>query len=194
MTTLESLLLKCKTMRTLGFNNLNNCIHCYAHIINICSSHIVASMIPKAKNCHSGSKSCAKSNPKSPANLDSESPADSYSMSPTDSDHTTCNDPDSGSDDGNSEDELVDSDVDSLCIPDKLELAECQTAKYSPKAQKWLDHIQTDPLGHARQLIQFLYASGQHKEAFQAHIKDGNEHSWFYGKGGQGNRSMAPIP
>jgi len=82
-------------------------------------------MTPKAKNRHSGSKSCAKSNPKSPADLDSESPADSYSMSPTDSDHATCNDPDSGSDDGNSEDELVDSDVDLLCIPDKLELAEC---------------------------------------------------------------------
>ena len=33
----------------IGFNHLNHCIQCYTHIINICSSHIIASVTSTSK-------------------------------------------------------------------------------------------------------------------------------------------------
>jgi hypothetical protein len=36
--------------KDIGFKPLENRIRCYAHIINICSSHIVASMTPTSKS------------------------------------------------------------------------------------------------------------------------------------------------
>jgi hypothetical protein len=50
MRELESLLAAHKTATAVGFDHLNHCIRCYAHIINICSSHIIASVtsIPKS--------------------------------------------------------------------------------------------------------------------------------------------------
>jgi hypothetical protein len=49
MQELQSLLKKRKTASEIDFNPLNHHIHCYTHIINICSSHIVASMTPTSK-------------------------------------------------------------------------------------------------------------------------------------------------
>src|SRR5712672_349007 len=51
MQALESLLEKRdKATKPLDFNSLNHCIHCYTHIINICSSHIVASVTSTSKS------------------------------------------------------------------------------------------------------------------------------------------------
>ncbi len=59
-----------------NFNHLNHHVRCYAHIINICSSHIVASMTPTSKSYLSQLKV------------------------PTDSNYVTCNDSDNELDDG----------------------------------------------------------------------------------------------
>jgi len=42
MQVLESRLYQCNKKN--GFDHLDNRIHCYVHIINICSSHVIASM------------------------------------------------------------------------------------------------------------------------------------------------------
>ncbi|KAN0128176.1 hypothetical protein V8E53_014028 [Lactarius tabidus] len=44
MRELESLLAARKTAIAVGFDHLNHCVRCYAHIINICSSHIISSL------------------------------------------------------------------------------------------------------------------------------------------------------
>jgi len=54
MQVLESLLEKHekhnKATKPLDFDSLNHRIHCYVHIINICSSHIVASVTSTSKS------------------------------------------------------------------------------------------------------------------------------------------------
>jgi len=49
MQELQSRLLEHKTMATIDFSSLNNHICCYAHIINICSAHIIASVTSSKK-------------------------------------------------------------------------------------------------------------------------------------------------
>lgn len=44
MRELESLLAERETDITINFDNLNHRVRCYAHIINICSSHIISSV------------------------------------------------------------------------------------------------------------------------------------------------------
>ncbi len=68
---------KRETAIVVNFNHLNHRVRCYAHIINICSSHIVTSMTPTSKSYLSQLKV------------------------PTDSNYITCNDSNNESDDGN---------------------------------------------------------------------------------------------
>ncbi|KAN0139594.1 hypothetical protein V8E53_002623, partial [Lactarius tabidus] len=49
MQELEHQLNEHETAIVVGFDHRNNCVRCYAHIINICSSHIVASMTSTPK-------------------------------------------------------------------------------------------------------------------------------------------------
>ena len=49
MKELESLLDERETSTMVDFNHLNNCVRCYAHIINICSSHVISSMTSVSK-------------------------------------------------------------------------------------------------------------------------------------------------
>jgi hypothetical protein len=50
MQELQSLLTKCETAITVNFNHLNHRVWCYAHIINICSSHIIASVTSTSRS------------------------------------------------------------------------------------------------------------------------------------------------
>ena len=50
MQKLHSLLNECETATKVSFNCLGHCICCYAHIINICSSHIIASVTSTSKS------------------------------------------------------------------------------------------------------------------------------------------------
>src|SRR5258707_1858066 len=49
MQELQSLLAKRETAIGLNFDHLKHCVWCYAHIINICSSHIISSMTSVSK-------------------------------------------------------------------------------------------------------------------------------------------------
>ena len=49
MQELQSLLAKCEMAVGLNFDHLKHCVWCYAHIINICSSHIISSMTSVSK-------------------------------------------------------------------------------------------------------------------------------------------------
>ena len=50
MQKLHSLLNECETAMKVGFDCLGHHICCYAHIINICSSHIIASVTSTSKS------------------------------------------------------------------------------------------------------------------------------------------------
>src|SRR5258707_1637977 len=49
MQELQSLLAKCEMAVGLDFDHPKHCVLCYAHIINICSSHIISSMTSVSK-------------------------------------------------------------------------------------------------------------------------------------------------
>jgi hypothetical protein len=50
MQELQSLLARREKAVAVDFDHLNHRVRCYAHIINICSSHIIASMTPTSKS------------------------------------------------------------------------------------------------------------------------------------------------
>jgi hypothetical protein len=52
MQELQSLLAKRKTAITINFDHLNHRVRCYAHIINICCSHIISSVTSKSNFPH----------------------------------------------------------------------------------------------------------------------------------------------
>ena len=186
MKVLESQLCACKTKMMIGFDHLKNHIHCQAHIINICLSHIVASMGSKTKNDRSDPKSPADSNPTSSVDSNPESPANSVPA--------TCNNPNDGSDDGNSDNKLGDGDIDLHCVSDEPTLAKHNiTDGCNPKVKKWLKCIKSDPLRHARDLVWVLFSSDQCREGFQRHIIDRNKCEWFHKKDKEGNCIMACI-
>jgi len=140
----------------------------------------------KTKNDRSDPKSPADSNPTSPVNSNPESPAN---LVPA-----TCNNPDNGSDDGDSDDKLGDGDIDPHCVSDELTLAKRNiTDRCSPKVKKWLKCIKSDPLGCAWDLVQVLRSSGQCREGFQRHIIDGNKRKWFHKKDKEGHRVTAHV-
>jgi hypothetical protein len=49
MQKLESLLTERETAIAVDFDHLKHCVRCYAHIINICSSHVISSMTSVSK-------------------------------------------------------------------------------------------------------------------------------------------------
>ena len=54
MQELKNLLAKHEAAIAADFDPLNHCVWCYAHIINICSSHIIAAVTPISKSHSSG--------------------------------------------------------------------------------------------------------------------------------------------
>jgi hypothetical protein len=62
MQELQSMLAKRETAIQVDFDHLKNRIRCYAHIINVCSSHIIASMMSTSKSYLSDLKVATDSN------------------------------------------------------------------------------------------------------------------------------------
>jgi hypothetical protein len=76
MEALESLLDDRENMTKIGFDPKDHRIRCYAHIINICSSHIVASTTPTSKSYLSDLKVPLDTNHTTLDNSDSEADSD----------------------------------------------------------------------------------------------------------------------
>lgn len=171
MRELQSRLTARETETKIDFNALKNRIRCYAHIINICSSHIIASLTSTAKRYLS----------------DLEVPLDSNLA--------TRNDSDNDSDDDDSDvDDSDDGDADPDHVVAKLTLPECYKDKGNPKLRRWFAGIQRDPLRRARRVVRLLRSSDLRREGFQDFIRDGNERGWFVGKDKDGNRTTIHVP
>jgi hypothetical protein len=142
--------------KKLGFHHLNNRIRCYAHIINICSSHVIASMTSTHSSYLSSLRVLVGSN------------------------HVACHDSDEGSDvdesDGGSDDPGEGSDVDEIELPDSFKHRE------DSALGQWFAAIRRDPLRRARKVVSFLRSSPQRKEGLRNLIKEGNESNQFIGE------------
>jgi len=168
MQALESLLEKHKkATKPLDFDSLNHCIHCYTHIINICSSHIVVSVTSTSKSYLSDLKV------------------------PVDPNNVTCDD-----DDDNDElDDSYDyDDFDPDHGIDPAQPAEPVDDRGNSRLERWFSGIKRDPLKCARRLINLLRSSDQRKEGLRKVIKDGNKSKWFVRKDNKGKRIVIEIP
>ncbi len=154
-----------------GFDHLDNRIRCYAHIINICSSHVIASMTATLESYLSSLKV------------------------PVGESHAGYRDSDSGSDDGGSDDgsddgdpdEGSDEDSDEDSYVDDVELADSFNSQGDGELEEWFAAIRRDPLRRARKLINFLRSSSQRKEGLSDIIKEGNASNRFIGPNESGS-------
>ena len=165
MRQLQSLLAERETAIAVGFDSLNHCVQCYAHIINVCSSHVVAS-ITSTSNSY-----LPKLDPNQPYDDDDDD-----------------DDDDDGNDSDNGDDECP-GDVNSSC-----ELADCYDVHGDPKLKSWVAGIKRDPLKCARKLVRFLRSSDQRREGFRTFIQNGNVHGWFTMKDNDGKRVSVDVP
>ena len=163
---MESLLAK----HDVNFDHKNNRIQCYAHIINICSSHIVASVTSTRK---------------------------SYIPDlgvPNDSKDAACNDDNDNDNDNDNEDDDDDGNESHGgglgCDTKDLELGDC----YDGGEHPWLACIKRDPLQRAWRIIRLLRSSDQRREGFRAFIRDGNERNWFTAKDSDGKCAPVQVP
>ena len=150
-----------------GFDHLDNRIRCYAHIINICSSHVITSMTATLESYLSSLKV------------------------PVGESHAGYHDSDSGSDDGGSDDGSDDGDPDEGSDEDSyvddVELADSFNSQGDGELEEWFAAIRRDPLRRARKLINFLRSSSQRKEGLSDIIKEGNASNRFIGPNESGS-------
>jgi len=172
---IQDILTKHGIADTLSFYHQRNHVWCYAHIINICSSHVISSFTSMPESYLSQLKV-----PLDPNYLTHHS-----------------NGLDSGNEsDLDSKDESCDSDDDNVGDQDyKLKLAHCHNRQGKPpKPKAWVNTMKGDPLWHAQRVIHLLHSSDNHRTKFQKIIIDGNKLSLFMKKDGDGNQVKDNIP
>ncbi|KAN0118276.1 Ribonuclease H-like domain containing protein [Russula decolorans] len=137
------------------FDHLNNRIRCYPHIINICSSHIIASSTRISKRFLE--------------TLKSEFASDLvYSNIEGDED-------DEDDEDGKDDD---DSRLFARKIPE-LTLDEEQFDILDDKVRAWYIGLKRDPIKRACRIVRIVRSSDQRKQAFKKVINTGNHSGWF---------------
>ena len=162
MRELESLLKSRE--KTINFDEKNNRVRCFAHIINICSSHLVNAM---------SNSNCAKVSETNDEIYESESEFDS------DSESDIVRDDESDTEEEEEEDDDDDDDKRKLALG---------------KVHPWSTALKRNPLKRARKLIRFLRASDQRRGLLRTTIIDGNEHRWFFLKSKKGIREQVDLP
>ncbi len=207
MRELQSRLVYRETVTKIDFHASKNRVRCYAHIINICSSHIIASVTTTTKRYLSDLEVPLDSNFATCDDSDDGSDDDdSDDGSDDDDDFDDGSDDDDfddgshddnsddSSDDDDSDDELDDGDVNLDRVVDKLALAKGYDVKGDRKLRRWFTGIQRDPLSRARRVVRLLRSSDERREGFRGFIKDGNQHGWFVGKDEDNNRITIEVP
>ena len=160
---IEVLLARCGIADTVKFDHLRNRVRCYAHIINICSSHIISSFTSTPESYLSQLK----------VTLDPD-----YL--------THCND--GHESDSDSENESRDSDDEDVDNHDyELKLARCHR-QGNPKSKGWVDTMKGDPLRCTRRVIRLLRSSDHHRSEFRKIIVNGNKHGFFTKTDSNGNQ------
>ena len=145
--------------KNIDFGHLNNRIRCYLHIINICSSHIIASSTCISKQFVE--------------TLRSESENNLF--------FSNIDDDGDGGDDGGSDD---DEDGDGRLLAQltdipELALDEGQLDTMDEEARNLYLGLRRDPIKRARRIVRILRSSDQRKQAFKDVIKTGNQSGWF---------------
>ena len=143
------------------FDHLNNRIRCYPHIINICSSHIIASSTRISKRFLE--------------TLKSEFAGDLV-YSNIEGDKDDKDDKDGEDDDDDDDDD--DSRLFARKIPE-LTLDEEQFDILDDKVRAWYIGLKRDPIKRARRIVRIVRSSDQRKQAFKKVINTGNHSGWF---------------
>jgi hypothetical protein len=157
-----------------GFDHLDNRIRCHAHIVNICSSHVIASMTSTPESYLSSLKVPVGSS--HAAYCDSDSGSDNGDND----DGLDAGGDNSGWVDGASDGELDDgNDGDEDSYINELELADSFNDQENFELGEWFTAIRCDPLKRARKLINFLRSSTQRKEGLSDLIEKGNASNRF---------------
>jgi hypothetical protein len=146
-----------------GFDPENNRVRCYAHTINICSSHIIASLSATPKSSLSRLKVPFDNN--FPIRDDSDSD----------------DEPDS-----RNEDEITDQDF-------EVELPTCYSCPGTPRFKTWVEGMKCDPLRRARRVIRLLRSSDKHRTEFKAFIEKGNTCDMFSRKDSDGKVAPTTV-
>jgi len=151
------------------FDHLNNRIRCYPHIINICSSHIIASSTRISKQYLEA--------------LKSKSDGDLVYSNIEDDDDDNDNDDDDGNGNGNGNGgDVNDNDAHLFAqetdIPE-LTLNEEQLDIFDDEARALYTGLKRDPIKHARRIVRIVRSSDQRKQAFKNVISTGNNSGWF---------------
>lgn len=200
---------KRETATKIRFDASNNRIRCYAHIINICSSHIIASVTSTTNHHHSDLEvpldsnftTCDDSDDRPDDNSDDDnsndgSDEDSDGGSDDDDSDNGPDDDDLGDDseDDDSDDQLDDSGLDFDRVVAKLALSEGYDVKGNHKLRRWLTGIQRNPLSRARRVVRLLRSSDLRREGFRDFIKDGNQRGRFIGTDKDNNCKTIEVP
>jgi hypothetical protein len=156
MQELKELLAKRELANVLKFNPLRNRVRCYAHIINICSSHVVASFTSVPKSYLTD------------LNVPLDADCEVY-------DASNCDD----------QSHLSDDDDDDLDPNDQADytfnLPGCYLSlnNSNSKQREWAETIKRDPLRRARRVIRILRSSDDHRLGLSKLIEDGNKSGLF---------------
>ena len=154
------------------FDHLNNRIRCYPHIINICSSHIIASSTHISRQFLETLKS----------ESDGELVYSNFEGGDDDDD-----DDDGGDDDGDGEDDGEDGEDNNnggrlfareTDIPE-LTLDEGRLNILDDEVRAWYTGLKRDPIKRARRIVRIVRSSDQRKQAFKKVIETGNHSGWF---------------
>jgi hypothetical protein len=145
----------------IDFDHMNNCIRCYPHIINICSSHIIASSTRISKQFLE--------------TLKSESDGDLVYPNVDDDDG------DGGDDDGEDTDHLFAQEID---IPE-LTLDEGHLDTLDDEVRALYAGLKRDPIKRACRIVRIVRSSDQRKQAFKNVIETGNHSGWFRSHGNE---------
>ena len=165
MQALQSRLAKRETSVKVDFHHTKHRVRCYAHIINICCSHIISSATSVSERYLS----------------ELEVPIDSNRVFCDDSDDDSDNDTDSVNGDVDPDDDVTELELDSAFDP------------ADPQLQKWFAGIKRDPLKRARRMIRFLRASDQRRDGLRDFIRNGNKQKWFSQKTDDGKRTVVEV-
>ncbi len=145
------------------FDHLNNHIRCYLHIINICSSHIIASSTRIPKQFLKTLKTKSDSDLIYP-NIEGGSDGG-------DNDSDNDDDDDDDDDDGHLFTRKTD-------IPD-LKLDKEQLDTLDNEVQAWYRGLKHDPIKHTRRIVHIMRSSDQRRQVFKNVINTGNDSGWF---------------
>jgi len=163
--------------KTIKFDHRNNRVRCYPHIINICSSHVIASSTRISKKLLESLKS-ASDDVLVYSNIDDDDDDDDDVDDVDDHDDDDVGDGDGGNNNNNNNngdggDCSFVQDIPELTLDDEhLDI-------FDDSIQDFYRHLKRDPVKRARRIVRILRSSDTRKRDFRNLIESGNSNGWF---------------